>query len=58
MSRERNEGARHTGRLKRGLCLVYAAAMLAGAPAMAASDTGTMARHRREASAGQVLTQL
>tara|TARA_R100000306_G_scaffold61731_2_gene65251 strand:+ start:7357 stop:8565 length:1209 start_codon:yes stop_codon:yes gene_type:complete len=38
MSRERNEGARHTGRLKRGLCLVYAAAMLAGAPAMAASD--------------------
>src|SRR3546814_12372793 len=38
MSRERKEGARHTGRLKRGLCLVYAAAMLAGAPAMAASD--------------------
>ena len=38
MKRERNEGARRTGRLKRGLCLVYAAAMLAGAPAMAASD--------------------
>lgn len=38
MKRERKEDARRTGRLKRGLGLVYAAALLAAAPVMAASD--------------------